>query len=60
MCAQLRRILLNHSSMAAELASWRVATGYDKGYAAFCARYGFNFHVEALAEGVPRRSMGLR
>ena len=47
----LRGLLLNESHLAAELASWRALTGYDRSYRRHCARYGVPYHDEAVADG---------
>ena len=48
----LRGMLLNESKLAAELAHWRVAAGYDHSYRVHCERYGLSYFEEALADGI--------
>jgi hypothetical protein len=48
---QLRGLLLNDTKLAAELARWRAATGYDRSYREHCKRYGSAFYDEAVADG---------
>lgn len=52
---ELRGILLNDSKIAAELARYRVRTGYDYAYSAYCSRYGFKHHVELNQDGIAVR-----
>ena len=48
---ELRGLLLNETHLAAELAGWRAATGYDRTYRAHCQRYGLAYADEAVADG---------
>ena len=47
----LRGLILNHSSVAAELTAFRVATGYDGSYRAHCRMYRLAYYDEAVADG---------
>ena len=47
----LRGLLLNETRVAAELAGWREATGYDRQYERHCKRYGLTYYDEAVSDG---------
>ena len=51
---QLRGIILNETRVAAEMASWRAATGYDRSYKAHCRRYGLRYYEQAIEDGYAR------